>query len=289
MTRRSNAALWLPCVCVLLFGARPVLAQPPAADPAQDPVIVKQTPMSDDDGALDPMEPDFALINLPTTLRLPRNAGNFHLSHRFNENLRNDSFGTQFENLFGIDTGANIGLEFRFGIARHLQAIVQRTSISRVIQFSAKYDAVHQSETRPVSVSVIVSTEGDNNYRRHHNGAVGAVLSRKVANRLAVYAMPFFVSNTTAEGQAKQNTSFVGLGGRVRVLTTTYLVAEVSPRIGGFVIRDPAYAFAIEKRVGAHVFSLTFTNNPGTTFRQLAAGGNPGTLNLGFNLTRKFF
>ncbi len=37
------------------------------------------------------------------------------------------------------------------------------------------------------------------------------------------------------------------------------------------------------------MFSLTFTNNPGTTFRQISSGGNPDTLNLGFNLTRKFF
>ena len=55
------------------------------------------------------------------------------------------------------------------------------------------------------------------------------------------------------------------------------------------MIRDPQFAFAIEKRVGGHVFALTFTNNPGTTFGQIAQGGNPNTLNLGFNLTRKFF
>ena len=49
------------------------------------------------------------------------------------------------------------------------------------------------------------------------------------------------------------------------------------------------YAFAIEKRVGAHVFSLTFSNSAGTTFRQIAHGGVPEHLTLGFNLTRKFY
>ena len=41
----------------------------------------------DDDAKLRPLEPDYTLVNLPTTLPLPRHAGNFHLTHRFNENL----------------------------------------------------------------------------------------------------------------------------------------------------------------------------------------------------------
>src|SRR5262245_46778753 len=102
-----------------------------------------QEPPSDD-ATLDLAEPDFAIVNLPTTLRLPARGGNFHLSHRFNENLRNDSFADQASSLFGLDEGANIALEFRYGVVRHLQAIVQRTSVSRTIQFSAKYDAWHQ-------------------------------------------------------------------------------------------------------------------------------------------------
>ena len=50
------------------------------------------------------------------------------------------------------------------------------------------------------------------------------------------------------------------------------------------MIGDAQYAFAIETRVGAHVFSLTFQNGPGTTFRQIAHGGVPEHLTLGFNL-----
>jgi uncharacterized beta barrel domain-containing protein DUF5777 len=278
--------MWLAFACFAVPAAR---AQDPAPAPStQPPIITAQSP--DDPAILDPIEPDYSLVNLPTTLRLPRHAGNFHLTHRFNENLRNDEFTTQVQNLFGLDTGANIGLEFRWGVIRNLEAIVQRTSISRDIQFSAKWDAIHQNEQRPVSVSGIVSIEGDNNFRRHYSPGVGLVVSRKISTAAALYAVPYWVHNTTAEGALeKENTGYLGLGARVRVLSSTYLVGEVSPRVGGFVIRDPAYAFAIEKRVGAHVFSLTFTNSPGTTFRQLAQGGNPGNLNLGFNLTRKFF
>src|SRR5262249_38917279 len=104
----------------------------PATAHAQEPQDEKRP---------DVTEPDYSLINLPTTLRLPVRGGDFHLSHRFNENLRRDSFADQAGSLFGLDEGANIALEFRYGVVRHLQAVVQRTSLSRAIQLSAKYDA----------------------------------------------------------------------------------------------------------------------------------------------------
>jgi hypothetical protein len=175
--------------------AAPVYAQPPAA--AADPTAQAPAPPSDDDGKLRLAEPDYVTINLPTTLPLPVHAMNFHLSHRFNEDLRNDSIGTQFSNAFGLDNGANIGLEFRYGVIKHLEAIVQRTSIGKTIQFSAKYDGWHQTATMPLGVSAIVSIEGDNNFHNTDGGAqanfapaIGAVVSRTLSDRLALYVTP---------------------------------------------------------------------------------------------------
>ncbi len=170
-----------------------------------------------------------------------------------------------------------------------MEAVFQRTSLSRTIQFSGKYDAWHQTTSRPVSLSAIVSVEGDNNFRQDYAPALGVVVGRTIAERLALYATPFWVHNTQIGTVENRDTGFLGLGARARFLETAYLVGEVTPRIGGLAIGDPEYAFGIEKRVGAHVFSLTFANGPSTTFRQLAHGGAPGGLYLGFNLTRKFF
>jgi hypothetical protein len=248
-----------------------------------------QTVADDDDAVQDLAEPDFALVNLPTTLRLPVHGGDFHLSHRFNENLRQDGFGDQISNLFGLDQGANIGLEFRFGVMRHLQAIVARTNLSRAIQFSAKYDGWHQNGHLPVSVSALVSLEGDNNFRQNYAPAVGLIVSRTFAQRVAIYADPVFVRNTATGGLTTRNTALVGLGTSLRLGKTVYLIGEVTPRAGGFTIGDPAYAVAIEKRVGAHTFSLTIANGAQSTFRQLAHGGVPQGLYLGFNLSRKFY
>src|SRR5712692_8312222 len=86
------------------------------AETALPMVAWSQTPpgaVQDDEATLQPVEPDFTLINLPTTLRLPLHKSNFHLTHRFHGNLRAGSFGHQASNLFGLDTGAAIGFEYR--------------------------------------------------------------------------------------------------------------------------------------------------------------------------------
>jgi hypothetical protein len=301
VTRSAFVSTFLAMAVVAIALPSPARGQTPEAGTtaSAQPSSTTTAHADDDDERLDPAEPDFVVINLPTTLRLPRHKGDFHLTHRFEGNLRDGSFTDQLSNFFGIDVGAALGLEYRFGVMRHLEAIVLRTNRARAIQFSAKYDALHQSDTRPVSISGIVSIEGDNNFGANSGNApinyapaIGVVISREVGTQLALYATPYWVANTGIDLNATGNTGVIGLGFRVRFgpNSSTYFSAEVSPRIGGFVIADPEYGFAIEKRVGAHFFALTFTNGTSNqTYRQIARGGAPGHLHLGFNLTRKFY
>ncbi len=259
-----------------------------AADASGSPAVaVAQA--SDDDAALDLAEPDFFVVNLPTTLRLPRHKGNFRVTHRFGGNLRSGSFGDQASNLFGLDQGAVIGLEFRYAVMTHLEAAVTRSSFDKTIQFSGKYDALHQSDAMPVSVSGLVSVEGPNNFQERFAPALGVVVSREVKDRLAVYATPLWVHNSAASTGVDRDTMIIGLAGRARLGGTAYLVGEVSPRVAGYAPGQVEYAFGVEKRVGGHVFQLTFANTFGTTFGQVARGGTPETLYLGFNIARKFF
>lgn len=257
--------------------------------PAPTPAAQVAPPPADEDAALVPVEPDFTLINLPTTLRLPRHKGSFRLTHRFQSNLRSESFGYQASNLFGLDNGAAIGFEFRFAVARHLQAAAYRTNIDRQTQFYAKYDPISQSSGIPVSLSALVSVEGANNFRRNRSPALGAVISRRVGALAALYATPMWVHNSTGVAGDVRETGFLGLGGRVQVRHNVYVVAEVSPRLGGYAPGDPEYSFGLEGRVGGHVFQLNFSNTVGTTFSQIARGGAPSNLFLGFNLARKFY
>jgi hypothetical protein len=81
----------------------------------------------------------------------------------------------------------------------------------------------------------------------------------------------------------------VGVGARIRLRRTVYVVGEVSPRLECYAPGRPELGFGIEKRAGGHLFQLNFTNTFATTYGQVARGGFPDTLFLGFNLARKFF
>ena len=268
-----------------VFAAAAWLAVMTAAPAAQE----RQSAGDDDDRGLVLAEPDFRVLNLPSTLRLPPRGSNFQLTHRFNGNLRQGSFSGNASNLFGLDQGAVVGFEYRFGVARHLQAAAYRTAIDKTFQFYGKYDAVRQSESVPVSLSALVSVEGVDNFQEQHSPALGLVVSRFVGDRLALYATPVWVHNTAGALNIDRDTTFVGIGGRVRVSSTVYVVGEVTPRAGGYSPDQPAFGFGIETRAGGHLFQLNVNNGQGTTFGQLARGGFADSLYLGFNLARKFF
>ena len=237
-----------------------------------------------------PAEPDFSLVNLPTTLRLPKFKSNFHLTHRFQGDLTTGSFLDQLSNLFGIDNGAIIGLEFRFAPMKDLQTVVFRSTLDKNLAMWAQYDGIRQRGSMPVSVSPIVSVEGTDNFSENFSPALGAVISHTSRERIALYAVPMWVHNSAPFDEGATRDTFIfGIGGRWRIGQRVYVVAEVTPRLAGYEPGDPEYSFGIEKRVGGHMFQLTFSNSFATTFGQLARGGTPSALYFGFNLGRKFW
>jgi hypothetical protein len=261
----------------------------------------------DDDGELDRAEPDVVVVNLPSTMRLALHKGNFRLTHRFAGNLQNGTFRQQASNLFGIDQGAIIGFEYRVEIAPRTQFAFYRSSFEKTIQFHGKYDAIRQRGASPLSVAPLVSIEGTSNFHERYAPAVGAVISRTLGSRVAAYVTPLWVGNTAASltsiehshddsqvaaaepsGLPREDTTYVGLGGRVRWGSTSYVAGEVVLRARGYAPGETAFGISVEKRVGSHMFSLTFTNTFGTTYAQLARGGTANSLYLGFNLGRKF-
>jgi hypothetical protein len=233
-------------------------------------------------------QPDFALSALPTTLRLPRNRMAFRLTHRFNEPL--DEAG--LADMFGMDSGALIGFEFRYGLLPGGQVGFYRTS-DRTIEFFTQYDVKKQGGGMPVGLAAYASVEGTNNFSDKYSPGLGAVISRELGTRAAIYAEPFWINNTNPDPSEivdHNSTAIVGLGLRVRVLESLYLVAEVAPRIAGYEPGTTHAAFGVERRAGGHLFQLTFANNQGTTLANMARGGPSGNnWYLGFNLSRKFY
>ncbi|PYR59805.1 MAG: hypothetical protein DMF91_13895 [Acidobacteria bacterium] len=96
-------------VCLILAGfaafASPVVASAQSSSPAPDDAVLKLA------------EPDFTLISLPTSLRLPKFKSAFRVTHRFTRPLNCDTCPNSLAgDAFGLDGGAVIGLEYRIGI-----------------------------------------------------------------------------------------------------------------------------------------------------------------------------
>lgn len=292
MTTRLRAAV--AAVMLLLVAAVPCLAQTPDQPPGAAP-----SPAT--------AEIELNITNAPTTRSLERHQSYFRLTHRFAADLRRGSFGQLAENLFTIDQGAIIGLEYRFGITSNLQAGVHRSMLSKTIQLFGKYDGWRQGDRLPVSISLIASIEGLNNLQDDHQPALVASISRIVGTRLVLYATPGFVANTRAadfltghdhglpgagvdQHASHDHTAFLGFGGRARVRPTFYVTGEFTPRLAGHDPGRGAWGASLEKmtRGGGHTLQLNFTNTFGTTFGQLARGGSEHDIYLGFNITRKF-
>jgi hypothetical protein len=255
---------------------------------AQNPPI---PPADDIDLDPNPSQPDFALVNLPTTLRLPRMKSAFRVTHRFIRPLGEDDFGALAEDLFGLDNGAIIGLDYRFGLMSGLQAGILRTSGDRSIEFFGQYNLLNQRSGAVVGVGVLASVDGTNNFRDSYSPALGVAISRELGDHGAIYVEPVWVHNSNLDDLAgDDNSSFlVGLGARLRVRPTVYLTGEFTPR-AGYSPGVHQGSFAIEKRAGGHVFQLNFSNGFGNTMGQLARGGTSNdNWHLGFNISRKFF
>lgn len=271
------------------------------------PCAAQQAPAPDPPQSLPSPETDLNIVNLPTTLSLRKHQSYFRITHRFARDLRRGTFGQLAEDLFSLDNGAIIGLEYRFALASNLQAGVYRSMLSKTIQVFGKYDAWRQGESFPVSISVAAGIEGLNNLQDNHQPSIVATVSRAIDNRLVLYASPGFVANTRAadflsgdhdhglpgetdEHSEHEHTVFLGLGGRARLRPSVFVSGEFTPRLAGHDPGRGTWGVALEKRTrgGGHVMQINFTNSFGTTFGQLARGGSDHDVYLGFNITRKF-
>ena len=287
MTRQFRLLLALLMVAAM--------ARPAAAQTASTPAASATPPaVQDDDPDRDPndAQPDFYLATLNTNLRLPKGKMNFRLTHRFLRTLGEGDFGDLASRLFGLDGGAQIGLDLKYGLARGLDVGIYRTS-DRTIQLQGRSNLIKDGNG-PIGIGLVANVDGTDNFSEEFSPGFAVVLSRELGDRGAIYLQPSFVGNTNltaAESEDDEDyTVMAALGMRLRFARNSYVFVEGSPRVSGFDPGVNMISFGFEQRYGGHVFQLNFSNGFATTLAQVARGGT-GSDNwyFGFNLTRKFF
>ena len=249
------------------------------------------TAVQEDDPDRDPndSQPDFYVATLNTNLRLPKGKLAFRLTHRFLRTMGDGDFGDLADRFFGLDSGAQIGLELKYAPFRGAQLGIYRTS-DRTIQLQGQYNFIKDGNG-PFGLSTVVNVDGTDNFSEEFSPGVALVISRELGDRGALYFQPSLIGNTnliTDEGD--DYTAMAGLGARLRVARNTYLFVEGSPRVAGYDQGVTLISFGFEQRAGGHMFQLNFSNGFGTTLAQVARGGSRrDDWYLGFNLARKFY
>src|SRR5262249_8012415 len=140
---------------------QPPAQQPPAQQPPQQPAA-QQPPAqpqpaaepekADPDLRVDVLQPDFVISALPTTLRVPRHKLGFMVTHRFDRSLGRGDLGDLASDLFGFDTGAQIGLELRYGLFSGTQVGIYRTSDRTIELFGQQSLMQEKPDGHPLGV-----------------------------------------------------------------------------------------------------------------------------------------
>jgi hypothetical protein len=285
MTRQFRLLLALTIVAAM---ALPAAAQNESAPPA----TAAPPAVQDDDPDRDPnaSQPDFYVATLNTSLRLPKGKWNFRLTHRFTTPLGQGDFGDLAGRLFGLDGGALVGLDLKYGLLPGFDIGIYRTSFDRTIQFQGRYNLIRDG-SGPIGLSVVANVDGTDNFSDEFSPGIAMVLSRELGDRGAIYLQPSYVGNSNLINEVEDHyTVMAGIGARLRLGRNSYVFVEGSPRVSGFDSGVNQVGFGFEQRYGGHVFQLNVSNGFGTTLAQVARGGT-GSDNwyLGFNLARKFF
>lgn len=276
--------LWL---ALLLAVPAPVAAEAASETPGAEAAPQAQPEPNWDDYELDPLEPDFTVVNLPTTLRLPRHRFAYRINHRFARGLTDGDFGDLLGDFFGFDGGAQVGMGLRFGVLSGTQLEVYRVS-NRTMLFQLDQSLLQQGSAA-IGLHLRLGIEGRDNFSEEYSPHAAVVVSRQLGERAALYAVPTWVGNARF-GSDDESSLILGVGSRVLLGAGVSLAGEWHPRMAGVTERRDIFAFAIEKQVGGHLFQINFSNDLAMTPGQIARGQlEDDDLFIGFNVSRKFY
>ena len=233
------------------------------------------------------------------------------------------------KDLLGLDSSAVSSFGVTYGITDRLYANVYRSplcqpGLCKTIELGFGYHLLDEAGRSPIALSAYTSVEGDYNFTERYTYNFQAMIGRSLTKYVNLFFSPAVHVNSNGNDRFKgflasqplvmnlklgRNTGSFGFGLNARVRPTTSLLFEYTPRVGfemgqitpdfdpttgqltGFKNKSEAeIAFGIEKRIGRHVFSLTFSNTQATTTARYNSSSQalpPNKFSIGFNLFRR--
>jgi len=232
-----------------------------------------------------------------------------------------DSFAVSSFGLF-------YGVTDKLYVSAYRSPICQK-GLCRTIEIGAGYHWLDEDSRSPIALSTYASIEGDDNFSQNYTYNLQMMFARSVTKYVHLIFSPavhlnangqrrfdpretdFFPPAPIADTfrQPKHAGSF-GFGVNARIRPSVSLLFEYTPRVGFKLGRvDPIFdststriigfhtdseaelGFGIQKDIGRHTFSLTFSNTQTTTTSRYNSSNlvlPPTRFIIGFNLYRRF-
>jgi uncharacterized beta barrel domain-containing protein DUF5777 len=209
--------------------------------------------------------------------------------HRFQQPV-NDGTG---HDLWGLDSGADTGIGLAFGVTRHFDLSLYRSSFQENYEVAGKFLFLEQAARVPLTFSL---RAGADLLRRpgvpdSDRPFVQLLFARRLAPGVNLLVSPSWVADTPR----LENAFNVPLGltfplpGRRWLVELEYVPANRDLEDES---RD-AWHLAFSRAIGGHIFEIVLGNSRATTVDQIlggdsAAGFEEDDVRLGFNIVRDF-
>lgn len=220
------------------------------------------------------------LVNAPGILEAT-------FQHRFNQAVI-EAGGT---NLFGLDSGANIGLGLSLSPIKNLSFEVYRASTLGDYEFAAKWTALRPTKKVPLAIGLRAGANWMTKTEIEDNAGFFAqvLISATLGERFTIAAAPTYVSNTSLFTDVWN----VPLVLQFKMARSWYATGEYIFRNEDLANAKGQWSFAVEKAVYMHRFSVWIGNSGALTVDQQMAGDYLGgvrdsNIRLGFNIIRQF-
>ncbi len=230
------------------------------------------------------------LINQPTPRVFGVGTWEIKFTHRFSQPINEGDI----QSLWGLDSAADIGIGLTYVPIQDLQISLYRTDIQDDYELAAKWSALKQAPAMPVSLSfragADVRTEEGMNDRASFFAQ--ALVSRRIGERIEIFANPSYVSNTDSFEHAVN----LPLGAAYMLKPHLSAIIELIPPNGDLpssIDSDFSWAIGLKRAIGGHYFEVLLSNSRATHVDQYVPGNflgglNAGDVYLGFNIERRF-
>jgi len=231
------------------------------------------------------------LINTATPYAVERHTLEVMFTHRFQQAIQDGDS----HNLWGLDSGADVGLGLAWGLTSRADVSVLRSSFQEDYELAGKLLVLEQSPRRPVSLAARLGID--------HLGRVGAVdpsrpFAQVIVSRrfkrgngpaIDLQLAPSWVRAT----ERLRNAFNVPVGLAFSFPKGRAIEIEVIPKNRDLAGSVTAWHAAFSQTVGGHVFEIVLGNSRAVTVDQalggdFAGGFASGDVRLGFNLIRNF-